>query len=182
MTNEHTSRIHQAIDSTRVAAPGYFESTLKQRTTEPKGSRYEGIGPDELEKRIREADWQPYSSPNVAPNCAAFIAVLPGRLGIVSVSHIPDDAPIYLIDPKKTGAWSACVKGVPGDEELQSVIILGPEAGKEVMYTVHPGAPLPFKPVTELPAEIAARVDADGRIALTKAEVVAIGFDFAKVE
>jgi len=179
-------RIITAIENTRRRCPaGYFENTLLQRTTAAKGSRYERTTPEVLEERIVTADWQPYESANVASGCTAFRAPIAGKLGMVALSSLPLDTELRLIDPKGTGQWNLATSGVAVDSVDYSVIIFGIEKGFEVVFTIHPGDPTPFKPVTELPAHIAEREAGwcnDRRIAVSFEEARALGYEFVKLE
>lgn len=159
----------------------YWLSTLLQRTTAAKGSRYLETTPEQLEASIMEASWQQMQITDPATGCTYFRADLPGLLGMTAISELPLHTPIDLIDPKGTGEWSACVTGTSKLEVDYSVLILGIDEGKEIVFTVHPGYPVPFKPVTELPAYIAERFDA-GRIRVSRNEALFMGFIFAKFE
>lgn len=193
MNTVNLARIVAAIEATKkITFPGhaqnYWVETLIQRTTEPKGSRYPETTPEALEDAIKQADWEGFVHDNVAPTCAAFMAALPGRLGMIPMEKLPDGAPVYLLDFKGTGQWDlVAAGGAVGPKVAYSSIILGMEGDEEVVYTIHPGEPAPFNPVTsdKLGPNLLSRQTDFGRgkrIDLMLSEANELGFAFAKIE
>ena len=79
---------------------------------------------------------------------------------------------VVLADPKHTGNVEATVPGLLGEEVDFAVIILGPDGGREVAYTFHPGAPI-------APSRVPA-ADMDGRH-VSAADALAMGLMWAKL-
>ena len=175
-------RLEAARKNTTYVVPGYLEKTLRQRLAcmpGAAGSVYEQFDdPEVLLSALLTEDWEPYSHPAIAPGCEAFVALIPGRLGIVTIADMPAGTPVTLDDKKGTGKVSAVVRGVRGAEVDFTVLILGPEKDSEghsyeVIYTFHPGDPI--RPST---------VSAEGMHGnvVTPAEAIALGLEMAKVE
>lgn len=172
-------RIKEAIESTKelsktgVIPPQYFENTLASRQPNGFGSRFAEA---KSEKDLVEADWTEYQHPAVMAGCTAFRAPIPGVLGVVRLEDLPKDLPVVLDDEKETGQVSAEVNRDAISSEIgevdYTVIILGEEGGREIVFTFHPGDPI--RP-SVIPAE--------GNVgkAMTVAEAIQLGFDYAKV-
>jgi hypothetical protein len=163
-------RVEAAIAATRLAAPGYFESCLTQRTS-GSGSSYSGLTPAELEVALVGASWEPYEHPDVMAGCSAFKAPLEGTFGLLDLSTVADDFLVTLADPKGTGFVEAeCTAGRGGKVPF-TVLILGQEKDVEVVFTFHPGDPI--RP---------SRLPAEGRVGqiITAKEALALGFKWAK--
>jgi len=174
--NNIQTRIARAVETTRRVVPGYFESTLDQRaglSEKAAGSIYEGLSESQLERKLLTADWEEYSHEAVLPECVAYKAIIPGRLGIVELSQLPADAVVTLDDRKGTGKVSAVVEGVRGEEVDFTVLILGPEQGEEVVYTFHPGDPVRSSQVQAQPGMHGRQV--------TVAEALDMGLTTAKI-
>lgn len=180
MASELTERVRKAIASTKRCLPDYWEATLAQRSLlsgRAVGSVYQGITPDQIESMVLTAEWEPYEHPSIMIGCTAAIARLPGRLGLVRLDELPDDKPVYLLDPKGTRQCSAVVAGVVGPWVPFSVLILGIEklddgSEVEIVFTFHPGDPVR---ASELPAQGNA-----GRVSV--AEAIALGFELGKID
>jgi len=140
------SRIAKAVENTKAVVPGYFESTCAQRASlDPKaaGSIVEGITASKLEDKILNVEWEEYSSPSALPGVTVFkTRDISGRLGVVDLSLLPNDLTVTLNDSKNTGQVYAVMNGVLGPKVDFTVIILGEEQGKEVVFTFHPGDPV----------------------------------------
>lgn len=183
MARELTERVRKAIASTKRCLPDYWEATLAQRSLlsgRAVGSVYQGMTPDQIESMVLAAEWEPYGNPAVMTGCTAAIASLPGRLGLTRLDELPNDKPVYLLDPKKTGKCSAVIAGILGPWVPFSVLILGmekledgsEEQEEEIVFTFHPGDPVR---ASELPVEGNA-----GRVSV--AEAIALGFELGKVD
>ena len=172
-TNE---RVIRAIYVTKDIVPGYFQKTCEQRLATGTGSIYEGITSwVDMQNELLRANWEPASHPAVAEGCAAFVTkdIKGGLYGMVPVADQPDDTKFQIQDQKNTGKVSLVMIGnhrIPAEETW---IILGLEQGEEIVYTFHPGAPIPRATTSteELPV---------GTI-LTKQQALDLGFNLAKV-
>lgn len=175
MTNR--DRIAVAIEATRKVAPGYFEKTLAQRaglSQEAAGSVYEMVDESQLEQMLLTADWEEYSHTAVMSGCTAFIAELPGRLGVIELASLPSDKVVTLDDRKDTGMVSAVVQDVRGENVPFTVLILGLEQGVEVVFTFHPGDPV-------RPSQVQHEAGMHGR-QVTVSEALSMGLETAKIE
>jgi len=93
--------------------------------------------------------------------------------GMVKVADQPEDTIFTIEDQKNTGKVSLVMKGnhrIPAEETW---IILGPEQGKEVVYTFHPGEPIPRATTSTEDLPVGTE--------LTKAQALELGFNLAKV-
>lgn len=146
-------RIAAAVENTKqlVTSPkhaNYWESTCAQRAganPEAAGSVYDGLSTDEVAWTILQVnDWEVFIHPDLMPGTTAFVTkkAMPGRNGIVELSSIEDSVDVILDDRKGTGTVSATIKGIRGELVGHTVIILGDNDGKEVVFTFHPGDPV----------------------------------------
>jgi len=176
MANSIRGRIEQAIEATWEIVPGYFEKTLAQRaglSESACGSIYPSFDVERLEEAIRVADWEEYSHPAIMEGCVAYKAALSGLLGIVALASMSKDAVVTLDDRKDTGKVSAVVEGVRGEEVPFTVLILGPEQGREVIFTFHPGDPVS-------PSKVQAVPGLHGKT-VTVSEALNMGLEMAKI-
>lgn len=183
MNNEHAKRIQNAIVETKTLIPGYYEKTVAQRSpktgcgsvvTSYKGQPlYDGIGHAVFYDGWD--GWEEYPTcPCLMEGCTAFInRYFGGELGVVSLDDLPADSDIILDDRKNTGNVSATVKGVRGKKVDFIVAILGPEQGKEVLFTFHPGDPVN-------PSRVKTETGMHGRH-VTVAEALKMGLQTAKI-
>lgn len=170
------SVIVSAINNTRELVPGYFEQTCRQRLANGTGSIFEDIHSiEEMEAAIRNANWVPAEHELVKGEDRAFKTtdIKSGLYGMVKVADQPDDTMFEIQDQKNTGRVSLVMMGnhrIPAEETW---IILGPEQGKEVVYTFHPGEPTAKATTSTEELPVGTK--------LTKAEALAKGFNLAKV-
>ena len=168
--------ISSAISNTRELVPGYFEKTCTQRLSNGTGSIFESIhSVEEMEQALLSAEWIPAEHECVAPGCRAFktTSIKSGLYGMVKVADQPDDTIFMIEDQKNTGKVSLVMKGnhrIPAEETW---IILGPEQDKEVVYTFHPGEPIPRATTSTETLPVSTE--------LTKAQAMELGFNLAKV-
>ena len=173
---KNSDRIAKAAETTRRVVPGYFEKTLAQRAElsgMAVGSVYERVDGFELERMLLAQKWEEYSHPAVMPGCVAFKAPLPGRLGIVDLSTLPEDAIVTLDDRKNTGKVSAIVEGARGPIQDFTILMLGDEKGEEVIFTFHPGDPV-------RPSQVQCELNMHGQ-QVTVAQALEMGLTTAKV-
>lgn len=169
-------RVAQAIATTQEVLPDYWASTVAQRLpSSGAGSLMRGYASAvALEEALVRADWVAYSHPDLLPECAAFIShTLGGTQGLVKLVDLPHEQLVTLDDRKNTGMLSCVVSGCASEAVDYVVMILGPEEGREIVYTFHPGAPV-------RPSVVIAEPGSHGR-QVTVAEAQAMGFELAKV-
>lgn len=176
-------RIQAAIANTKRVVPGYFESTVAQRssktgcgsvvTTYHGKPVSDGIG--HLVFFDAQAGWEEYPEcPALMPGCSAFInREIGGELGVVSLAELAPETEVVLDDRKGTGNVSATVKGVRGKHVDFVVAILGDEQGSEVLFTFHPGDPVN-------PSKVKTEPGMHGKV-ITVAEALRMGLETAKI-
>lgn len=177
----HNARVAAAFTSLLVTIPDYYRQLFASRAglladgsqnPEAAGSVYPDMTFDQLEQAIMNAHWRAFEHPMISPGCTAFAADIEGVMGLREIETLPPETPVRLVDPKRTGFVEARVQGVPGEQVDHTVLIVGQEAGREIVFTFHPGNPVP-------PSTIPAR-DTDGRI--VDAETArAMGLTLAKI-
>ena len=144
----HNERVQAAIRRTQLDLTDYWMQTLESRCANyGSGSRFLSNSIIDIEKMLLSADWVPYPEAQhlLLEDCVAYRAEIPGMLGVVKIKSLPESADILLIDRKQTGYLSAEVDSLYAQRLMPvdyTVIILGQEKGEEVVFTVHPGAPI----------------------------------------
>lgn len=153
----------------------YLKSCLAQRVNGPDaaGSVFTTFSdPYTLLGALLCAEWESYAHEAVMAGCVAFRAPFCGRIGIARLDALDASTTVVLADPKHTGNVEATVPGLLGEEVDFAVIILGPDGGRELAYTFHPGAPI-------APSRVPA-ADMDGRH-VSAADALAMGLAWAKL-
>ena len=169
------TRVVAAIDAIKAIDAGYFASTLNQRLPATgAGSIVDGFdSAEELEKALRNAEWEGYSHEALAAGTIGFKTYgITGRIGIVDIDSLPADQMVTLDDRKNTGIVSATVQGVLGAQIGYTVAILGDENGQEVLFTIHPGDPV-------MPSKVPAK-DLHG-VTVSRDEALKMGLVTAKI-
>ena len=167
-----TQRVVKALDNTPKE---YAESLFNMRSAYSKENAGSVLNapPQKIPNLLRGVRWVRYPHPNIEFPAVGFLADIPGRVGIITLSDLDPQHPVVLEDPKGTGAVSAVVENV-GDRIMvgHTTMILGPrEDGQgEQVWTFHPGDPI--RP-SEVPASKAG--------ISTVGEAVALGLEYAKV-
>lgn len=147
---EKLSEIQERILAAIMAGdPEYLNATLTMRNPEhPDCAGSTFLKPISVSELVRQ-DWQPYEHPAVLKGCVAFKAPLAGTYGIVDLGDFHSSTKVKLVDPKGTAGTygGGLLAEIPlASDKLPkvdfSVIILGPDDGKEVFFTVHPGEPM----------------------------------------
>ncbi|MDO8416267.1 MAG: hypothetical protein Q7S87_08665 [Agitococcus sp.] len=152
---------------------------MAQRLPGGAGSQVSGHEtPEQLEDTLRTCSWEPYSHPSIAEGCTAFkTTCIVGREGLLPLQFLAEDRLLTLDDVKGTGFVSCTVAGVLGIEVNYTVIILGGAGGTEpeheIVWTFHPGAPVP-------PSEVRCAKGMHGLTA-TMQQVRDLGLTFAKI-
>jgi hypothetical protein len=173
---EDSVAVVEAILNIATMMPEYWEKTRAQRICTGTGSIFNGIDNiADMERELIDARWERAENPNVAPGCAAYTTkdIPGGQYGMVPVAVQGDDTMFVIEDQKGTGKVSLVMQGAGRIPAEETWIIIGPEQGKDVVYTFHPGEPVPRATTSteELPV---------GTV-LTKQEALAKGFNLAKV-
>ena len=177
--NKYTKIVPEPLDAIEKQDPEYASKMFAQRLPESgMGSIYPFFDSrEELEEAIRSADYQPAEHPAVASGCKAYVTKdIIGAYGMVQIANQPDNAKFVIADPKNTGKVSLMIWGWADGNRIvtsETWVIIGPNEGEDVVYTFHPGEPVPRATTSteELPV---------GTV-LTKQEALEKGFNMAKV-
>ena len=107
------------------------------------------------------------------PGCAAFKLHIKGYLGVIPLDNLDDAQLLRVIDNKGTGVAKllAPKDSVPQEVDF-AVCILGMEDGREVIFTFHPGDPIPPDTI---------KAEDLGRSSITVAEAKSLGFVYANL-
>jgi hypothetical protein len=181
-----SAKVRSIIQYTKKTLPGYFESCIKQRLADGLGSTTDFRSVDALENALLTASYVPFEDNGaLIPGCYAVKTYdIPGHLGIVPVDSLPDEAVLTLRDPKNTGFLSACTATQQRTDVDFTVLIIGKEddGDNEVMYTFHPGAPVPPPSLKAgVPNEVTGKEYHDGD-QITVAEAKSLGIMDVKAE
>ena len=177
--NKYTEIVTKALDAIERQDPGYAEKMFAQRLpASGMGSIYPFFNTRaELEEAIRTADYEPAEHPAIAPGCKAYVTYdIVGEYGMVLIEDQPDNAMFVIADPKNTGKVSLVLDGFEEGTRFatnQTWVIIGPNEGEDVVYTFHPGEPVPRATTSTEELPVGTR--------LTKAEALALGFNLAKI-
>ena len=142
-----TAEVWRAIANTIEVVPGYFEGHLEGRSAAGDGStiwRWGKACPNghAVMNTLLDTLWQEYPScPNLIPGCTAYRAAIPGTIDLRKVSDLADDTPVVWVRTDH-GYQYPTVAGTEGEYVDETVLIVGPEAGRTVVYTFHPGNPI----------------------------------------
>lgn len=173
--NINVARIRKAVENIKSMLPTYWEATVRSRTPgSSNGSVFSFENVEQILFEDRINDWKSFPEcPNLLPGCTAFkLCNVPGHLGIVDLKELDENTMLDVVDNKKTGmAKCLLVNGTKGPETDEATLILGEEAGKEVVFTFHPGNPI--RP-DEIPVE-----KLGGRTTVTVSEAIEFGFTHA---
>jgi len=138
-----TSRVSRAMYNT---PSDYLAKTMASRSgTSPDraGSYYPNKTPIQVFEMLETAKWEPYAHKNISPPAQGFRAKIAGRMGMVRIETLPNRAMLRLEDPKGTGELCAVFESPnPGTPVDFTVALIGPDNGKEIMWTVFPGDPI----------------------------------------
>lgn len=165
-----------AVNATKAIVPGYFEKTCKQRIATGTGSVFSTINSvEEMEEAIVKADWIEAKHELVDPPCKAYktTSITGGQYGMVKIEDQPDDTIFHIEDQKNTGMVSLVMEGNTRIPTKETWLIIGPEQGRDIVYTFHPGEPVPVATTPTEQLKVGTK--------LTKAEALEKGFNLAKV-
>ena len=142
-----TADVWKAIAATVETIPGYFEGHLEGRSAAGDGStcwRWGKACPDAASvlDALLDVIWMKYDGcPNLMAGCRAFKAAIPGTIDLRKVADLADDTPVRWVDAGH-GYQYPTIVGDAGDYVDYTTLIVGPEAGVNVVYTFHPGDPI----------------------------------------
>lgn len=175
-TNSNTaSRIDAAHKNIQEIAPGYWEATVASRTAVTAvGSFFEFPNVEEVLFEQHLQDWEEYPEcPGLLPGCAAFKLQIKGYLGVIPLDILDDAQELRVINNKGTGVAKllAPTDSIPREVDF-AVCILGMEDGREVIFTFHPGDPIPPDTI---------KVEDLGKSSITVAEAKSLGFVYANL-
>lgn len=175
-TNSNTARrIDAARKNIREIAPGYWEATVASRTAETAvGSFFKFSNVQEVLFEQNLLNWEEYPDcPGLLPGCSAFKLHIKGYPGVVPLDTLDDAQLLRVINNKGTGVAKllAPKDSVPQEVDF-TVCILGMEDGREVIFTFHPGDPIPPDTV---------KVEDISRTSVTVAAAKSLGFVYANL-
>ena len=177
--NKYTKIINAALDAIEKQDATYADKMFAQRLPEGgMGSIYPFMdNREELESAIRNADYEPAEHPAVAPGCTAYVTHdLMGAYGMVLIEDQPEETMFVIADPKNTGKVSLMIWGWAEGNRLltnETWVIVGPNNGEDVVYTFHPGQPVPRATTSTEELPVGTK--------LTKKEALELGFNMAKL-
>ena len=159
--NKNTEIVVKALNAIEKQDPDYAAKMFAQRLPESgMGSIYPFMDSrEELEAALREASYESAEHPAIAPGCKAYVTNdIIGAYGMVQIANQPDDAVFVIADPKNTGKVSLMIWGWAEGNRLltnETWVIVGPNNGEDVIYTFHPGEPVPRATTSteELPSQ-----------------------------
>jgi hypothetical protein len=186
--------VSAAFAHAAAVAPDYLASCFRTRSVDRTGSWYEGHSPDSLRATLLAAKWVEYPHPELKSPAVGFRCEVGGKLGMLPIAALPNEAEIILLDPKggedywsgtrSVGATlSASRYGIEALTVSHTTLILGPSSRSPgaplTVWTFHPGDPVNPSHVFQ------DRIDPDGRDShgrqITVAEALSQGFLFAKL-
>lgn len=188
---EATNNFRNALLTTKEILPQYYTDMISQRLySSGAGSRLKYDTIEQAEMALVKAYWNDITDELdeslKLPECTYLATTdVKGWNGMLDLNDMLDSEMVIFIDPKNTGKLSLAVER-NGDEYPQclpyadrTVAILGPENGHTVIYTFHPGDPLP-------PSTFDVGIHADGisyhpGMKITVAEAKKLGFRHAKL-
>ena len=174
--DESNSRVRNAIKNSKEVMPNYWNKTLNQRSSKSAmvaGSRYD-MDTNSIEQMLLSANWEPYSDPSISGGGNGFKADLSGYLGMIDINKLNPSDYVKLDDRKGTGFFSIICNEKIGDPVNYTIIIVGMEGDKEVVWTFFPGAPTPMEGIVADPSMNGKEISVE--------EAKKMGFKFAKVQ
>lgn len=172
-----TDTVAEAIRNTPI---DYLKKTLETRNPGPlaQGSQF---FTEQDPVTLAKTKWVPYNHPSIQAPARGFMANIPGRVGVVKIDRFVGGV-IDLVPSRKGADYLDAVMRVPKHRLFEympivqfTVALVGPDdGGKDILWTVFPGDPIPPSAVTA-----GTRVE-KGRITL--AEAKELGIEYAKLE
>lgn len=178
--------VRTCIKKTKDFDATYYEKCLKQRLKDGIGSTTDCETVEDMEKALMSAHWSVWTAPNnvISPGCVAFVTKdIPGYHGMLDINQIPDGTVCHFRDVKNTGFLSLCTKTDTKKRVNFTVLIAGPEDIGYIMYTFHPGEPVPASTFKsgELNESAQTEVYNDGDV-ITVKTAKELGFKLVKAE
>ena len=155
MYKEANRRVIAAIDCSKRFVPEYWQKCQDQRdprTADAAGStlRLPPAYTGTIENMLRASAWFTFDHHAVLPQCSAVATFdLCGRIGIVELAQLDDDRVLEISDLKGTGYADVIMPLTQNEADAMrprtglTVMILGPSDHGELVWTFHPGAPVP---------------------------------------
>lgn len=145
---EQSSPVAEALEE--AAQSGYLAKVLDQRNPSSPNKAGSYFLEDQDLQSLKAANWEPYSHPAIGGPAQGFRAPIPGVVGVVKLSDLPQDMMVMATDPKEThgtegGGFSIEAKldndSLPTSE--YTTALLGParDSDKLTLWTVFPGDP-----------------------------------------
>lgn len=177
MSFESTKAVRNAIANISKMMPEYWEKTLFQRIWNGTGSIFSTMyNIMDMEQALIDANWEVAENENVAPGCTAYVTkdIPGGQYGMIPVAEQDETQTFWVEDQKNTGKVSLVMYSGERISAKETWLIIGPEQGTDVVYTFHPGEPVPRATTSteELPVGTE----------LTRDEALVLGFNLAKVK
>ena len=176
---DSNTRIQDAIRNT---PQDYLHKCLEQRSffsATTLGSHYM-LSPMEILAKLKTAEWEPYNHSDIKTPAVGFITrSFGGLFGMVQVSDLDTGARIVLNQKHARVDELEGVLVYTGTKTFEkphvdfTVCILGPNDDSEVLWTFHPGDPIP-------PSVIKVGVHRDGD-RFTKQEAIDAGLRWVKL-
>ena len=155
----------------------YLDNTFAQRLPGGKGSIYEGHTAETLKSALIAAKYTQKEHVDIKSPCTGFVTydIKGGEYGMIRIADQPEDSKFIIVDDKDTKKVSLMLVGAAGRIKTNETwVILGPaENGEEVLFTFHPGEPVPRATTSTEVLPVGTK--------LTKQEALAKGFNLAKV-
>lgn len=184
MTSNTTSRVRAAMKATQVAMPEYFNSTLAQRLAGGQGSQFPQCKTvEDLHAEMAGTSWRIMEDQtNVASGAVAVIGYFYGKIGCQDIAAWAAANPqgwVCIDDVKGTGKLSVVAveyTAVSSAPTGTAVAIIGQHNGQEVLFTIHPGAPVVPSTVTTEATGLS-----HGHV-ITGAQAIEFGFTSVKLK
>ena len=156
MNTDSTFIFKLAVSNTKQNMPQYYHDVLEQRLyTNGAGSRTQYDTIESLDAALDGANWVDITDeldPAVkAPECVYLATTdITGWNGLLDIDSMDDSEMLEFIDTKNTGRLSIAATRNSSEYPQclplakRTVAILGPEDGIQILYTFHPGDPIPM--------------------------------------
>lgn len=178
------SYVRTCIKNLKDLEPDYYAKCLEQRLMTGIGSTTECTTIQEMENDLMEANWEPWDDKNnvLSPGCKGFITYdIPGEYGMIDLDTLDPNTEVFFKDFKNTGMLSLCVDSNKRTPVDFTILIIGNENGKDVMFTFHPGEPVPASTFAAGDKESGGSGYMSGD-KITVADAMKLGFKRAKAE
>lgn len=149
-SSDASSRVGRAIEASKNI--DHFKNTFRMRnpSSESKGSTFRD---EQSPESLMNADWSEYNNPDIKGDAIGFRANIPGYFGMVELDGLDPKIPVKIVkahfgakDPNGDPINADCILPpsiVDRPETDFTTILIGPAGDKEIVYTFHPGPPLP---------------------------------------